>query len=236
MDNVVDLTLRKILRIAKALSIFGTIFYLIGGIMIFFMTGQIVEYVYLIVGIDMIIVAFIDLLREIVNKKIKEEYNHIGTAIFTIIVGILILTVFRTNIYKVSVMWAVATVVNSMMEINEGLHEIHEKKAFAIINLVFAVLEIVFSVWLLIEPEENEEHLMTHIYLLGAGFLLEAAEELISIFSPLIAKVKVSAFIPNVQQLAIEREEEIQEYKEETKKAKKARMKKKKEKAKKQEK
>ena len=230
MENKVDLTLRKILRIARALSIFGTIFYLVGGIMIFFMQGQIVEYVYLIVGIDMIIVAFIELLKEIVNRKIAESYNHIGTAIFTIIIAILILTVFRTNIYKVSVMWAVATVVNSMVEINEGLHEIHERKAFALINLGFAVAEIIFSVWLLIEPEENEEHLMTHIYLLGTGFILEALEELISIFSPLLAKAKMAMFIPNVQQLAIEREEEVNEIKEAKEKIKKEKEKKKKKK------
>ena len=50
--------------------------------------------------------------------------------------------------------------------------------------------------------------------------MLEATEELISIFSPLLAKAKVSLFIPNVQQLAIEREEEKNEYREEKKKKK----------------
>ena len=214
MENKVDLTLKKILKIASTLSIFGTIFYLVGGILIFLMTGQIAEYIYLIVGIDMIIVATLDLMKEIVNRKIRDSYNHIGTAIFTIIVGILILTIFRNNIYRVSVMWAVVTVVHSIIEINEGLHAAHQRKTFALINLVFSILEIVFSIWLLIEPEENEEHLLTHIYLLGTGFILEAVEELISIFSPLLVRAKISQMIPNVQKLAIEREEEIKEEKE----------------------
>lgn len=218
MKNKVDLTLKKILKIASTLSIFGTLFYLVGGILIFLMTGQVAEYIYLIVGIDMIIVATLDLMKEIVNRKIRESYNHIGTAIFTIIVGILILTVFRDNIYRVSVMWAVVTVVNSMIEINEGLHEMHERKVFAFINFVFAILEIIFSIWLLIEPEENEEHLLTHIYLLGTGFLLEAVEELLSIFSPIIARTRIAKNIPNVQKLAYEREEEIIEHKDEKKK------------------
>ena len=95
------------------------------------------------------------------------------------------------------------------MEINEGLHELHEKKSFSIINLVFAIAEIVFSILLLIEPEENAEHFHTHIYLLGVGFILEASEALISVFSPLLVKVPVVNVIPGVQKIADEREEEI---------------------------
>jgi hypothetical protein len=107
-------------------------------------------------------------------------------------------------------MWAAATVVNSTMEINEGLHEIHKRKAFSIINLAFSVVEIVFSILLLIEPEENAEHFLTHIYLLGVGFIIESAEEIISIFSPFIVKVPGTNII-GMKKIADERKEEIEE-------------------------
>ena len=157
----------------------------------------------------------LELMKEIVDRGYKEAHNHIGSALFTIIVGILILTLFHDNVYKVSVMWAVATVVNSTMEINEGLHEIHERKAFSIINLAFATIEIVFSILLLIEPEENAEHFLTHIYLLGAGFVLESAEELITVFSPFLVRVPGVKVLPGIGKIAEERNEEIKEKQEE---------------------
>ena len=211
MANLFDLTLKKILRIARALSIVRTIAYLIGGILILSLNERIEDYIYLIVGIDLILVSSLELMKEIVDRGYKEAHNHIGTAIFTIIVGVLILTIFHDNVYKVSVMWAVATVVTSTMEINEGLHEIHERKAFSILNLVFAVAEIVFSILLLIEPEENAEHFLTHIYLLGVGFIIESAEALITVFSPFLQKVPVVNVLPGMKKIADEREEEIKE-------------------------
>lgn len=217
MVNPVDYTLKKILRIARALSFASTLAYLIGGILILALNEKIEGYIYLIVGIDIIVVASLELMKEIVDRGYKESHNHIGTALFTLIVGILILTLFHDNVYKVSVMWACATVVNSTMEINEGLHEIHERKAFSIINLVFAGVEIVFSILLLIEPEENQEHFLTHIYLLGVGFMLESIEELISVFSPFLAKVPVVNVIPGLEKIKEEREEEIKANKEQKK-------------------
>ena len=214
MANAVDITLKKILKIARALSFFRTLAYLIGGILILVLNEKVEEYIYLIVGIDLMLVASLELMKEIVDRGYKESHNHIGTAVFTIIIGVLILTIFHDNVYKVSVMWAVATVVNSTMEINEGLHELHERKAFAILNLVFAVAEIIFSILLLIEPEENAEHFLTHIYLLGVGFIIEAGEALISVFSPFLAKVPVVNVITGMKKIADEREEELKEEKE----------------------
>ncbi len=213
MTNVVDTTLKKILRIARGLSIVRTFLYLAGGILILLLNERIEDYIYLIVGVDLILVASLELMKEIVDRGYKESHNHIGTAVFTIIVGVLILTIFHSNVYKVSVMWAVATVVSSTMEINEGLHEIHERKAFSIINLVFATVEIIFSILLLIEPEENAEHFLTHIYLLGAGMILESAEELIRVFSPFLVLVPGVKVLPGMKKIADERIEEIEEEK-----------------------
>lgn len=217
MANKVDLTLKRILKIARALSIFTTVAYFIAGILILTLNEKIEQYIYLIVGVDILVVSALELMKEIVDRGYKESHNHIGTALFTFIVGILILTIFHDNIYKVSVMWACATVVNSTMEINEGLHEIHKRKAFSIVNLVFAVLEIVFSILLLIEPEENQEHFLTHIYLLGAGFLLESIEELISVFSPFLVKVPGVSILPGLEKIKEEREEELKTIEEQRK-------------------
>lgn len=214
MDTVIDKTFKKILRIARTFSLVRTLFYLIGGLLILALNEKIEDYIYIIVGVDLILTSTLEFMEEIVKRRYKRIHNHIGSSLFSIIVGILILTIFHNNIYKVSVMWALATVVNSIIEVNEGLHEIHERKAFSIINLAFALAEIVFSILLLIEPEENAEHFLTHIYLLGAGFILEAIEALISVFSPFLAKVPVVNVLPGVQKIAEEREEEIKENKE----------------------
>ena len=211
MKNVLDLTLKKILKIARALSAVKTLLYLIGGILILILNEKIENQIYLIVGIDLMLVASVELMEEIVDRGYREAHNHIGSAAFTAIVGILILTIFHDNVYKVSVMWAVATVVNSTMEINEGLHEIHKRKSFAIVNLTFAVVEIIFSVLLLIEPEENKEHFLTHIYLLGTGFVLESLEELLKVISPFLTKVPVVNVIPTIEKAYDERNEEIKE-------------------------
>lgn len=184
MDNIIDKTLKKILKIARTLSIFKVLLYLVGGILILVLNEAIEEYIYLIVGADLILTSLVEIMEEIVKRKYRKRHSHLGSAVFTIIAGILILTIFHDNVYKVSVMWAVATVVNSTIEINEGLYEIHERKSFAIINFVFAVAEIIFSILLLIEPEENAEHFITHIYLLGAGFVLESLESLFEVFFP----------------------------------------------------
>ncbi|MBR6071879.1 MAG: DUF308 domain-containing protein [Acholeplasmatales bacterium] len=178
MDNLIDITFKKILKIASTLSIFKIIFYLVGGIIILVLNQRIEEYIYLIVGADLIITAFLEFIEEIVKRKYKRVHNHLASSLLNIIIGVLILTIFHNNVYKISVMWAVATVVTSTIEINEGLHEIHERKAFSIINLLFAITEIVFSIWLLIEPEENKEHFLTHVYLLGTGFVLESVESI----------------------------------------------------------
>ena len=164
MGNIFDFTFKKVLKLARTLSIFRTIAYLVGGILILALNERVEEYIYLIVGFDILLVSLLELMKEFVRRGYKISHNHIGTALFNLIVGVLILTIFHENVYKVSVMWAVATVVSSTMEINEGLHELHEKKSFSIINLVFAIAEIVFSILLLIEPEENAEHFHTHIY------------------------------------------------------------------------
>ena len=182
MSNIIDKTLVRILKIARSFSIVRTLLYLIGGVLIFIWNEEIEDYIYIIVGVNLIVTSLFEFAEEILKRRYKRAHNHLGSSLFTIIIGILLLTIFHDDVYKVSVMWALVTVVNSIIEVNEGLHEIHEKKAFSIINFVFAIMEIVFSIFLLIEPEENREHFITHIYLLGAGFILESVEVLVKLF------------------------------------------------------
>ena len=182
MDNVIDKALKRVLKFARSLSIVKTLLYLFGGIVILVLNEEIIEYIYLIVGVDLLLTSLLEIIEEIVKRKYRKTHNHFGSALFTMIAGIMILTIFHRDIYNVSVMWACATIVDCTIEINEGLHEIYERKAFSIINLAFAITEIVFSIWLLVEPEANEEHFITHIYLLGAGFILESVEALFRTF------------------------------------------------------
>lgn len=209
MINIFDFTFKKILKIARALSIFKTLLFLVGGIIILVYNEQIEQYIYLIVGFYLIATSSIEIMTDIVNRNYRKSHTHLGSAVFTMVLGILILTTFHEDVYIVSVMWAVSSIVGAVIEINEGMHELNERKAFSIINLGFAVTEIVFSILLLIEPEENVEHYITHIYLLGVGFILESFEALLSVFSPFLAKVPVVNALPGIGKLAEERKEEL---------------------------
>ena len=62
MKNVLDLTLKKILKIARALSAVKTLLYLIGGILILILNEKIENQIYLIVGIDLMLVASVELM------------------------------------------------------------------------------------------------------------------------------------------------------------------------------
>ena len=67
MAGIFNRTIKKVLRIARALSILRTISYLVGGILILVLNEQIEDYIYLIVGIDLILVASLELMKEIVD-------------------------------------------------------------------------------------------------------------------------------------------------------------------------
>ena len=62
MENVVNETLKKILRIARALSIVKTLLYLIGGILILIWNENIAQYIYIIVGVDLLALASLELI------------------------------------------------------------------------------------------------------------------------------------------------------------------------------
>ena len=54
MRNALDFTLKKILKTARTLSIVKTLLYLVGGVLILILNEKIEDYIYLIVGIDLI--------------------------------------------------------------------------------------------------------------------------------------------------------------------------------------
>ena len=89
MKDVLNLTLKKILKIARTLSIIRTILYLIGGILILALNENIEQYIYLIVGIDLIIVSSLELMKEIVDdtKIWKDILCSWGSCFFSPLSG-----------------------------------------------------------------------------------------------------------------------------------------------------
>ncbi len=206
MTNPFDFTFNKILKIRRFLSIFITMLYLVTGIIILVLNKEIEDNLYLIIGIEFILISSLELMQEYVNRAYKTTNNHIGTYLFVLAIGIIILARINKDIYVVSLMWAVATIVNSTTSINEGLHLLNERKAFSFINLALSLAEIIFSILLLMQPNENEEHVLTHIYLLGISFLVESGEELIRVFSPFLKKVPGVNSLKVINKIAEEEE------------------------------
>ncbi len=204
MRNPIDLTFKTILKIRRALSLFITTMFLVTGIILLILNKEIENQIYIILGIEFLLISSIELMQEYVNRAYRNTYNHIATYLFIFVVGILMLTTFNNDFYIVGIMWAVATIVSAITSINEGLHLLNERKAFSFINLAFSAVEIVFSILMLIQPDENEEHFITHIYLLGTSLLIESGEELLRVFSPLLAKVPGVSNLKVIEKIAEE--------------------------------
>lgn len=203
-DNV-----KGVLKILRIMALIRSFIYLVGGILIIFFNKKLFDFIFIIVGIDIILLSSLDLLQEFLEFNNHRSNNRIGTSLLVLVIGVLILAIFNDDIYIVGVMWALSTILNSSLKINDGIGAIGKHRTFNLINLGFAVVEIVFSMLLLLEPSSTEEHFIIHIYLLGTSLLIESLEELIKMFSPFLIKMPGVNNIGVIQNLASEREEEM---------------------------
>ena len=177
----------KFRKSIKLLSIVKLIAHIIAGLLILILNTNLQQYIFLVVGIDLIFVYSLSLFTEIVNKTVK-KYNQTGSSLLSIILGILILVFFNDDFYVVSVMWAVASIVNAIIKINNGINELRKVQVFTVVDILFSIVEIVYSIILLMNPADFTEHIVKHIYLLGIGLLLAALDQLITMFTPAFVK------------------------------------------------
>ena len=104
-DNV-----KGILKILRIMALIRSFIYLVGGILIIFFNKKLFDFIFIIVGIDIILLSSLDLLQEFLEFNNHRSNNRIGTSLLVLVIGVLILAIFNDDIYIVGVMWALATI------------------------------------------------------------------------------------------------------------------------------
>ena len=131
----------------------------------------------------------------IILPIIKDHKKFYADSQFTLglvdlILGLVVITAIRQLDY-VCMIWATWTIVRESFEFYEIGHKALHKFP-AILSLSLSVVEVVFSIMMLIEATEH--HALTHIYLLVPEFVISGfAPLMFLIFKEREAKKKVTA-------------------------------------------
>ncbi len=150
----------------KTLDLIKPIVYIITGILIIIFSKQIVEYLPYVVGSIMILVN----IEAIVVDSIEKDYEHFGYKLGIITLGILIMTACAHDFEAICIIWATISIVNGGRSLVKSLFDIKKSKIINIIGFLLAILSIVLSIFLIINPLE---HVTTHIILLGLEIILD---------------------------------------------------------------
>ncbi len=149
----------------KTLSLLKPIIYILTGLLIIIFYEQILSILPYVVGSIMILVNISSIITDIFLK----EYNHIGYKIGIIMLGIIIITIVSEDFNAICIIWATISIINggrslikSMLGINESI--------LNIFSLFLAIVAIVLSIFLILNPEN---HVATHIILLGIEIILD---------------------------------------------------------------
>lgn len=163
---------RQIIRINKML------FYIPTGIIIIVLREKLIDYLSYIVGIPMLILSLEGLVYEVVNKSYKTMHNRLGEEVIKIILSVLIIFAFDDNVLIISIIWGIIAILQAVKELSKSIYEINYQKNYKyLILLIQTVLEIIFAILLIIEPEE---HVSFHLVLLGIEMLFESTRILIT--------------------------------------------------------
>ncbi len=153
-----ELKLKRIVKISKILI------YLCLGILILLFRNDIYDYLYLIVSLPILYVAVQEFIYEIYTKSYLNELNKIGSLLIEIILATIILFT-KTDIELLCIIWGIIVIIKGTTALNNVIHLLVTKKFIAAsLEGIEAIIQIVFAILLVIEPEE---HVSFHIILLG---------------------------------------------------------------------
>lgn len=148
------------------LAIFTAIAVLIGIQAKFIIEAEVLHYlvssVMLLFGVEGIVLPII----KDVKKFYADSQFYIG--LIDLILGLVVIIAIRQLDY-VCMIWATWTIVREAFEFYEIGHKAMHKFP-AILSLALSIVEIVFSVMMLLEATEH--HALTHIYLLVPEFIV----------------------------------------------------------------
>jgi len=148
------LTVFAVLIGVFARNLLDLLHYLVGGVMLLY-------------GLEGLIFP---LLKD--RKNILKEYQTF-LGVIELLLGIIMVTTIR-DMTTICVMWGTWTIVRESYELFETSHKFMNKFP-AILSFVLSIVEIVFSVLLIISAyEDYEHHALTHIYLLVPELIINA--------------------------------------------------------------
>ena len=171
--------MKKIFEIVRAL-LFAT-----GGVLILVFNNKIADYIGYVVGSVAILYGVEGIIEGIIEKNIFSEHTHLFDDGVYILLGIFILSFMHDKVYDICIVWAVWAILRESRELKESFLAAKNHRPF-IINTVESLVEIVFSILLIMDPEE---HIHTHIILLAIEFL---SRDLVMLVDIIFDKVKAN--------------------------------------------
>jgi len=154
-----------------------TIIYVILGTLIIIFRDSWIDYLHLVVGIPVLVLAIHSLYVDVFNKTYNEMHNKIGYDIAKIAISCIIIFVHKDSIYITCILWGMLAIFNASFSLSKSFYLMH-KKSYFLFTLLLAVTEITFAIILIINPLE---HVMFHIILLGVEFILDAIRNILVI-------------------------------------------------------
>lgn len=152
------------------------------AVMIAVFANQLFEYLNYLVGGVILLYGFEGLFMPITRTRSRffTDYQfYLG--LVELLLGIMMICVVK-DFNNVCMIWATWTIVRESFELYETSHKLL-KKFPAVLSLSLSIIEIVFSILLIIFASEH--HAMTHIYLLIPEFIING-------ISPLLFKIYLS--------------------------------------------
>jgi len=138
---------------------------------------NLLNYLNLIVGIAVLYGSTTAFVLAINRKAYKNEDNHVGTHFLIMIFSIIIILSKYFNedleFSLICTLWGISAIITGSIRINGSIYDLARKelKGVNLVEFIESVVEIVLAVVLILNPEE---HVKTHIVLLGASNILFA--------------------------------------------------------------
>ena len=152
----------------KTLDLIKPLVYIITGIAIIIFSKQIVNYLRYVVGLIMILVN----IEAIIVDAIEKDYEHFGYKLGIIVLGIVIMTAAFDDFEAICIIWATISIINGGRSLIKSIIDIKKAKVINIIGVLLALLSIVLSIFLIVDPLE---HVTSHIVLLGLEIILDGS-------------------------------------------------------------
>lgn len=161
----------------KTWHVIKFILYILIGVSIIAFTGltfsrtSMITYVQYIIGGVMLLFSIEDIIVSCIKGPLNKESRLFTGIILLIIAVLLIFFLDKVDDYQtILVIWAIWSIIREGEDITNASRELSKQK-LEILNIVEAVIIIVMSFIMVIDP--NEHHAYIHLYLLGIEVMLE---------------------------------------------------------------